>query len=149
MSKAVELQNQMLFVILVNQNQPEISQRSFQKRYRRLAVGRRTEKTFTPRHSEKDLDKARGVCPVCRHTELVEGRSEVPVWFTSFLRRQNSGPSKTASSTQARACAHAAEPSPGSATRPNSKSSECNRRKSGSPARPRSRNSRTVRDPQP
>ena len=25
-------------------------------------------------HSEKTLDKAREVCPVCRHTELVEGR---------------------------------------------------------------------------
>jgi excisionase family DNA binding protein len=25
-------------------------------------------------HSERDLDKAREVCPVCRHTELVEGR---------------------------------------------------------------------------
>jgi excisionase family DNA binding protein len=25
-------------------------------------------------HSEKNLDKAREVCPVCRHTELVEGR---------------------------------------------------------------------------
>lgn len=25
-------------------------------------------------HSEKDLDKAREVCPVCRHTELVEGK---------------------------------------------------------------------------
>jgi excisionase family DNA binding protein len=25
-------------------------------------------------HGEKDLDKAREVCPVCRHTELVEGR---------------------------------------------------------------------------
>ena len=25
-------------------------------------------------HSEKDLDKAREVCPVCRHPELVEGK---------------------------------------------------------------------------
>jgi len=25
-------------------------------------------------HSEKDLDKTREVCPVCHHTELVEGR---------------------------------------------------------------------------
>ena len=25
-------------------------------------------------HSEKDVDKAREVCPICRHTELVEGR---------------------------------------------------------------------------
>jgi len=25
-------------------------------------------------HSEKDVDKAREVCPVCRHTELVEGK---------------------------------------------------------------------------
>src|SRR5436190_9955317 len=25
-------------------------------------------------HSEKDLDKAREVCPVCRHTELVQGK---------------------------------------------------------------------------
>ncbi len=25
-------------------------------------------------HSDKDLDKAREVCPVCRHTELVEGK---------------------------------------------------------------------------
>jgi excisionase family DNA binding protein len=25
-------------------------------------------------HSEKDLDQAREVCPVCRHTELVEGK---------------------------------------------------------------------------
>src|SRR6476660_2474190 len=25
-------------------------------------------------HSEKDLDKAREVCPVCRHAELVEGK---------------------------------------------------------------------------
>ncbi len=25
-------------------------------------------------HSEKDIDKAREVCPVCRHTELVEGK---------------------------------------------------------------------------
>lgn len=25
-------------------------------------------------HSGKDLDKAREVCPVCRHTELVEGK---------------------------------------------------------------------------
>ena len=25
-------------------------------------------------HSDKDLDKAKEVCPVCRHTELVEGR---------------------------------------------------------------------------
>jgi excisionase family DNA binding protein len=25
-------------------------------------------------HSEKNLDKAREVCPICRHTELVEGK---------------------------------------------------------------------------
>jgi excisionase family DNA binding protein len=25
-------------------------------------------------HSDKDIDNAREVCPVCRHTELVEGR---------------------------------------------------------------------------
>jgi excisionase family DNA binding protein len=25
-------------------------------------------------HSDKDLDKAREVCPLCRHTELVEGK---------------------------------------------------------------------------
>src|SRR3954447_12114799 len=25
-------------------------------------------------HSERDLDKTREVCPVCRHTELVEGK---------------------------------------------------------------------------
>jgi len=25
-------------------------------------------------HSEKDVDKAREVCPVCRHTELVAGK---------------------------------------------------------------------------
>ena len=25
-------------------------------------------------HSEKDIDKAREVCPICRHTELVEGK---------------------------------------------------------------------------
>jgi ribosomal protein S27AE len=25
-------------------------------------------------HSDKDVDKVREVCPVCRHTELVEGR---------------------------------------------------------------------------
>src|SRR4051794_28302239 len=26
-------------------------------------------------HSERDLDKAKEVCPVCRHTEIVEGKA--------------------------------------------------------------------------